>query len=80
LGLYAVSLIFTAHIHFLIMKKPFNSLLNFCAFGLLLWAVYLNFVDLNKQEAPPPVKQLTEQQTSNTVEVADMQQQPDGLQ
>lgn len=33
------------------MKNPFRSILNLCAFGLLLLALYLNFVDLNKPEA-----------------------------
>lgn len=32
------------------MKRPYRSLLNLCAFGLLLVALYLNFVDLKRHE------------------------------
>ncbi|WP_132051343.1 hypothetical protein [Pseudocnuella soli] len=42
------------------MKNPFRSILNLCAFGLLLLALYLNFVDLNKPE-PISVRQWTGQ-------------------
>jgi hypothetical protein len=49
------------------MKNPLRSLLNLCAFCLLLVALYLNFVDLNKSESAAPIQQWVEQGGSATV-------------